>query len=153
MSVIPGITNSFGEGQALQYGGTSTVEAVSISPVVAGVANEEVTATTATGIVSYTPSQDGVFRLEAYVYINNGTTSNTITLSATYTDLKADASETVYFTSGATVLDAAATVANGVYPCEAIIVPVKGGTTITITYTDSTHTPADYVTAIISQVA
>lgn len=153
MTLVPGITNNFGEAQALQYGGQSTVEAVSVSPVVAGNANVKVTTTSATNVLSYTPAQDGVFRVEAYYHLNNGTSSNAITLSVAYTDQQADASATTYMVTGATLLNAAASQANGYYPCAPMLIVVKGGTTVTIDYTDGGNTPDDYVTAIISQVA
>lgn len=153
MALIGGITNNVGQAQALQYGGDSTVGATPVSAVVAGYANANVTATTAQGITSYTSNDDGVFEVHGYAYINNGTSGQTITFAVEYTDAQSGSSETSYLTTGATVLSAAAATANGVYPCAPLTIVAKGGTTTTVKYTDAGGTPADYVTAVISQIA
>ncbi|MCL6442457.1 MAG: hypothetical protein K6T83_03160 [Alicyclobacillus sp.] len=153
MSVISGIENSFGKAQALAYGAQTTVTAVPVTPTVGGAANVNVQTTAATQVASYTPAEDGVFELSANLHINNGTSGNSITLRVDYTDAESGNAATLYFTEGATVLNAAPNITNGFYSCHPLTVVAKGGTIITVTYTDAGNTPNDYVTTVIKQVA
>lgn len=154
MALSP-VSSGSGYPQALNYGGDSTVGAVAVSNVQIAVLGYQVTSTAATDVAGFVVHQnfDSLLRVESSLNIENGTSGSTITFELQYTDANTGNPVTTYLHAGSTTLDAAASVDNGVYLCTPVLIPAQAGSAVTLTYTDASGTPSDWVSVTISTIA
>lgn len=145
------VTNAVGSVAGL---GTSGAYGV---PVVCGaVARQVVVTTGSTLIISATPSVNTVYRISAFVRINNGTSGNLVSFLVTFwdPDKPGGTSDTATFqawvgTSPLKVFDGSSTsFLNNYYTCVPITVMHTAGKAMTVTYNDPTNTPNDHVTVV-----
>ena len=123
---------------------------------VAQVLRDLVTLTSEQTVLSYTPTANGFYRVNANIVVNDSTPPSTVTLRVTYNDPTYGASTSDFATwvSG-TALTAlsAASIANSAW---AIVPQSFYATTsapITVRYTNSKATPNDLVDAVIERLA
>lgn len=116
-----------------------------------------VTSTSQQNILTMTVPVTGLYMISGYVRINNGTSGNDISFGCLYTDpdgtavpinfdLTPNSGAISTFANGSNAFD------NGWWSANTRTFYAKGGTAITITYTDPTNTPNDTVSAYSKRV-
>lgn len=129
---------------------------VGVAAVVAQAQNVHVTSTAPTTIISFTPSVTGLYEVKGYVYVSNGTSGNDVEIKIAWTDVNLGGEQYLYpqginggpplqFNGGVSIPD-------GPYALESVAVFALGGSAISVTYTDPTNTPSDYVSAVITRL-
>lgn len=113
--------------------------------------------TTTVTVLTVTPASTGTYRVSGYLRLNNLVSGNILTGLVHYTDPDAGGATLLflYVNNGSVTaaLNGANNFANGPYPFAAYPVRHLGGAAITVSYTDPTNTPNDFVTAIIERLA
>lgn len=126
--------------------GQKTVGILGIPAIVAAAEDIHITATSATTILSWTPTTDCYLLVASTFWANNGTSGNTISLYVTYTSPDAGTTATHYArTPSGLYLNGTTSVLNSVTTTLPQFIHPQGGTPVSVVYRDPANTPNDYV--------
>lgn len=145
-------------GALTSLGGQASAGSFGAPVIVAQAINTHVTATTLQTILNATAPATGVYSLSAMVSVQNAGT-RTITLSPVYTDANTNALAGGYFfypgglASPILLNGWTGASANQSIPTMPQTFYAKTGTAIQLVYQDSTGTPNDFVTGILTRLA
>lgn len=127
-------------------------------PVVDGLTSaQHVVATTQQTILSITPANTGVYRIGGYLRLNNGVSGNVLTARLSFNDPDAGGATNfnLYTINGSatSALNGVNNFPNGGYSLTPYTFRHTGGQLLTVTYTDPTNTPNDFVTITMERLA
>lgn len=163
LSLGPGTTGNTAvanDGHFGKLAGQATVGSFGVPVIVAQALGVHVTATTQQTILSFTPPATGLYRVSFYGRLT-GANPSVITAQALWTDPSDSSTQFSYFTLQTSsaghpnplTLDAASTPTGNVAASYPLFIYAKSGGTINVSYTNSTATPNDFVSAMIERLS